>query len=140
MSLTGKDATLGYGDTAEGTFTALARVVELGDFNKSGEKISLSNQVMGDIDCAKTNLPGEWEVDDMPFTLDFDKAVISTLDGIFQTSKYWELDYGDGSTRVFKGFINSLGTPIPMKDWVRIKGTLVIEDEGTYTPATDPEE
>jgi predicted secreted protein len=109
----GRTATVGYGDTSNGTFTALTTVI---DINPPGVTV-------GAIDTThhtstseyKERIAGWKDMGPFALKLQYDKTQHGTLSGLLGTMKYWKVTFPDASTLVFQGFITKIDLSSPLE-------------------------
>ncbi len=132
-----------YGDLAGTTApaTALAGIKEFNNLpDLKGKKYSTTrvDQANTDatIDVFEHQAPAKRvEVGDLKFKLGFKKATITTIYGLFQVPKAWMIQFSEGSSLAFNGFINEIGPAVKAGDEVEIDVTVAVDGGAFFTAA-----
>ena len=115
------DATPGYGaqlgySTTGSDYTNIAQTVDLTGPEPEVGEVGITNN--DSPDNTKEYMPGMIEPGTQEFELIYKKSVCNTLYGMFGNgiTYFWKLEYPDGSSWTFKGFLKSFGTEAPTED------------------------
>jgi len=99
----GLDTQLSYGDTAETCTTELAGIVRIESPGGDTEKVDTTDM---DTVNHKTAVSGELEdTDDIVAEVKYFKTQHNALIGLISAMKYFKIEFPDGSTEVYYGFL-----------------------------------
>lgn len=130
-AITGKGTTIGYGATTAGPFTDYGEVTD----------IPLPETTVGSVEATHYESPDDtveklsvvWqENSDLTFTLNYVKALTTTLYSQVGDELGFQITLPDGSTFTFPGMISRLGGAAPNKDKISQSVTITIRGKVTF--------
>jgi hypothetical protein len=137
MATKGHSTKLEYGDedTYEDseTFTALAKVTELGGISIEGEDIDVSH--MESVEQFAEFDPGWADAGEVEATLQFEKTQNETVYGLFRQPKGFRMVFSEGSKWGFSGYIKGFSNEVERKGIVTAKVTIKISGKPVFVKA-----
>jgi hypothetical protein len=132
----GYGTSIGYADTAEGSYTTLADVVDITPPEEEVDDIETTTH--SSTNKVRTYQGGLIEPGETDVVIQFDKTIYGTLRGLRGAKKFWKITIPDGSTQVFAGYIKKIGPETPLDDIVTVNLTMMVAGDPTYRAATSP--
>lgn len=138
----GYQAVIGYGDGADPeVFTDFANIYEVGDTDMAREDIDVTNN--DQTDKYRRFIGGLIDAGEVEARLTFEKSEYTTILALLDDdNQNFQITIPDGSgeignsTFVFDGYMNALGTSMPMEDKMSIRVKFKMSGAPTFTEGT----
>lgn len=133
----GYGATIGYGDTLDGSYSDLADVTDIVPPKIEVNKVDKTTH--SSASYAREMHPGLITAGEATFKLLFDRANETTLYGLIRTTKYWRIQFPleTGETTASKyrcaGFICGIQPAVPIDDKMETEVTICWTGKPVFT-------
>jgi hypothetical protein len=128
------DGIKGFGTVVKKNNTAIGKVRDVSGPEEEVDDIeSTHNDISG---TTKTYIPGLTEGGEVSFDVVYESSNASTVRGMIGVEDTFTLEYPDGSSWSWSGYVRVLGNEAPMNDLVTQSVTIKVADEPTFTPGS----
>ena len=138
MAVKGHSTIIEVGDQAtyagSTTWTKFGNVVDIDSVENDAEDIDLSH--MESVEQWEEFTAGWANGGEPKVTVQFDKAKLTTLNGLHRSDKGFRITFSDGSMWKFNGYIKSLGNPVDRKGIVTTTVTMKVSGKPVFVAAS----
>jgi hypothetical protein len=134
MATKGHSTKLKYGEQgATPTYTDLGKVIDITPPAPEAEEIDIST--MDSEEQWKEVTAGWADGGEVEVTARYDKAKNAAVYALFRADKAYQVEFSDGSTWSFNGFLKKIGNEVERQGIVTIKLTLRVSGKPVFAAA-----
>ena len=132
MAVKGHGTTLKHG-AADPADVLIGKVTDITPPNVEVDDIETTN--MDSPDTAKEYEAGYLDGGEVEVTVQFVKATQTTVYGLIRTTKFWLIEFSDGSKWSFSGYLKGFANEVEREGIVSMGLTIKVSGKPTYTAA-----